>query len=142
MTEVEPTGTPVRIGGYYFNNSDPLWARFLALRKAQELIDNPRYQRLGDFTVRVLFADEHQQAKKIIYDSACNNSLDLCVNLEYEYNLIRQLGCTIKDWEIVSEPDGRAFQAKRSEFRVSEYIMNLSKPDIEMEEQHLGFKLN
>ena len=124
--------------GYFYNEPNPIWGRFRALCKAKEFLENPDSRIKGKFSVRVSLFDEEKWEKHIIYDSSCNNTQEICQNLDFEFHFIRSLGYRVNDWEIVRAPDGKAFQAIRSEYKLEEYVENQRLMNQENEGSVLG----
>jgi hypothetical protein len=104
--------------GYYINLSNPLKGRFVALQKALEAPDDHSLRSCGKISVRVLVVDEQLGEIRLIFDSAAEPDNETCKNLEYEYKLLSELGCQINDWEIVTDADGTAYHAIRSEVKL------------------------
>lgn len=139
---IELDDKPSRYGGFFYSKGDPIWGRFLALSKAQEWINTPRYQQDRDFEVRVVLYEDKKRKKHIIYDSACANSFEICKNLDYEFNLLTSLGCKVNDWDIINDADGKTYRAIKKECRFSESLSGNQESDLEPEDKFPGFPMS
>jgi len=116
-------------GGHYVNGNDPIKARAVAFRQAEEVPYDPELSSYGELTTKIWFVDEQEEESRLIADlTAVELSSEICFNLEYEYELLNKLGHAIKEWELVSDPDGNPYRAIVSEFKVKEICPDILMP--------------
>jgi hypothetical protein len=123
-------GTPLRFVCYYINRANPLTGRFIALQLSLKLPTDPTFLFLGKFFVQVFIVDEQQHESRMIFDADPDSCVEICKNLENEYNQLKKLGYDITDWEIVHAPDGNDYRAIRSVVRLEQLFPCLNETDL------------
>jgi hypothetical protein len=130
-------------GGYYINSAELLKARAIAFQRAAEVPCDAHLASYGVLYARIYFVDELQKGSRLIYDATDNLTLEICQNLQYEYDVVNSLGYIIKDWQINIAPDANGYLSLVSEFHVVDIICpNHFQPSIATQATRLGLKLN